>query len=418
MKLDRLALSIIPSLLALAVGCAEAPGAYDDSEVEPVATEASQLAVVIERAERLLERGDSASEAKALLEQALADPQISLQERSLAVLALSRAQQALGNDEAAIALIERELAAHANDNDWPDRDFRRQLRKLLTGSESAGPDSIGAHGKTPRFARVLSRYFPVADDGRVEIMTQIIGRQRGMSEDIGTFNVVGGIYAELEASCPLCNRQLNISQGTWRGDWTDIPATQSRFDTRMVVFYYDLEDNRIPARYEQYLPMPIATIEEQLGQGKSLVVAKERPGAPPVLLLATPRTAMLEDLERQFSDHDKLPTEPFVADVSLRLRPHEIQGVIRSQWFPHAKGCYEELLKRDPAAGGKLVLDYAIEGKDGSVVDATVETDDRPFEEETFQTCLLDSLTGLRFPAFGSGRTTVRYPVVMTPGDD
>jgi hypothetical protein len=182
----------------------------------------------------------------------------------------------------------------------------------------------------------------------------------------------------------------------------------------MLVFYYDLGASRIPARYQQHLPLSVAAIEEQLGQGKSFVVAKERPGAPPVVLLAAPRAAMLEDLERQLSDHDQLPTEPKFFDVATKLRPQEIQAVVRGEYYVHVRRCYEELLKRDPAARGKVVLDYAIEG-DGSVVDATVVTDDRPFQEEVFRTCLTDSLGTLRFPATGSARTTVHYPVVMTP---
>ncbi len=418
MKLDRIAATLAPSLLVLTLGCAQDPGAFDEPEAEPIAAEASAVALSIEQAERLLERGGDAAEAKALLQEALTDPQISDAERSLAALALSRAHQALGETEAAIVLIEKEMAAHANDRSWPDRDFRRQLRQLLIGSESATDASGESHGKTPAFARVLSRYFPVADDGRVVVMTHILGSPRGVSDDVGTFNVVGGIYAELEASCPLCDRQLSVSNGVWRGDWTDIPAAQQNFDTRMVIFYYDLGKNRVPARYQHHLPMSIEAIEAELSEGKSFVVAKERPGAPPVLLLAAPRTAMLADLERRLADYDALPTEPYFVDVRRNLRPAEIRGVVRGRWYPHIRACYESLLKRSPEAGGKVILDFSIDGE-GAVQDAKVTTDDAPFEEETFSSCMVDSLEDLRFPASGlSGNTTVRYPVVMTPDDD
>jgi hypothetical protein len=43
---------------------------------------------------------------------------------------------------------------------------------------------------------------------------------------------------------------------------------------------------------------------------------------------------------------------------------------VREQYIPAARSCYEELLGRQPSAGGKVVLEFAIVGDgDAGVVD-------------------------------------------------
>ena len=59
----------------------------------------------------------------------------------------------------------------------------------------------------------------------------------------------------------------------------------------MNVFYFDLESDRIPTRYEKYLPLDEKTIVSHLENGDGLIAAKERKGAPPAILIAAPRSA-------------------------------------------------------------------------------------------------------------------------------
>ena len=95
--------------------------------------------------------------------------------------------------------------------------------------------------------------------------------------------------------------------------------------------------------------------------GRRLACESRRTGSPPVLLLAAPRAAMLADVERDLSYLEALPLEPRYVDVAAKLRPQEIQRVVRNVWFPHIRSCYETLLSRVPDARGKLIADFVIE---------------------------------------------------------
>jgi Tfp pilus assembly protein PilF len=99
----------------LVAACAQEPppgGEFDALAARP----ASSLAVQIERAERTLDRGTDARQARASLEAALQDPGIAPEERRQALLALSRALEAVGDREQAIAVVEQEIAARGNDS--------------------------------------------------------------------------------------------------------------------------------------------------------------------------------------------------------------------------------------------------------------------------------------------------------------
>ncbi len=406
MKLARLFL--VPLTLA---ACATEPSPETAIADDAPAQQASSAALAIEQAERLLERGGDAAEAKRLLEQALADADTSVDERARAVLALSQAHEALGATEAAIALIEEHIA-HGDSDRWEGRAYRRRLRELLTGSPDSSDTEPHRRDPAPAFARFLGKYFPAGQEGRVDVTTFLVGGDESVTDEIGTYNVGAGLRAELEQRCPLCKYDANVHHSTHRGDWTMIPAQRERFDDALVVFYFDLEHDRIPERYSAVLPMAVKEIEAQLAAGKSFVVAKERAGSPPVLLLAAPRAAMLADVERDLSHLDALPLEPRYVDVAANLRPQEIQRVVRNVWFPHIRSCYETLLSRVPDARGKLIADFVIAG-DGTVKRADISSQD--LDDSELDDCLASTLRELRFPATGGEETTVKYPVVVTP---
>jgi hypothetical protein len=396
----------------LVAACAQEPppgGEFDALAARP----ASSLAVQIERAERTLDRGTDARQARASLEAALQDPGIAPEERRQALLALSRALEAVGDREQAIAVVEQEIAARGNDRAWESRPFDARLRKLLTGSESSpGPALNRAEGVAP-FAHVVARYFPAAADGSIKASMYLAGGESRVSDELGTFNIRGAVRADKEKACPLCEVQVNVSKSVRQSDWLVIPQSQDKLDSALAVFYFDLGRNRIPARYERHLPMKVADIEAELERGKSFVVAKERPGAPPALLLAAPRTAMLDDVERHLASLDHLPIAVEMVDVSPALRPVEIQAVVRGTWFGEARRCYDALLARDAEAEGKLVLRFHI-AAEGAMHDLELETESTALRDPELLACVRHSLEATRFPASGK-ETTVAYPVVMTP---
>jgi hypothetical protein len=108
----------VPFIFALSfAACAQEE---TSAPAEPPAQEASDASLRIEQAERLLDRGGDAAQARALLETTLAAPDTTLDEKSRAVLALSRAHEALGDRDKAISVVEAVLAAHGDDRNWAD----------------------------------------------------------------------------------------------------------------------------------------------------------------------------------------------------------------------------------------------------------------------------------------------------------
>jgi hypothetical protein len=403
---------LIPiALFPFLVACAEAePTSDEPSEAAPAV---SGAALSIEQAERMLDRGEDAGEAKRLIEAVIASGSLTADQQSTASVALSRAHEALGETEPAIAVLEKALAGETDPHHPASLAVRDRLRALVTGSPDKPGPSFVPNDPAPEFARALSSYFRPNAEGQISARLFLVGGDDGVSEALGTFNVGAGRRAELDAECPLCDHKVNVHTSRSQGDWMLIPSNATQFANAFVAFYYDLQKNRIPARYEAFLPMTVQSIEAELNAGHSLIAATERPGAPPVVLLAAPRTAMLEDVEKALSGMSELPVEPQTIEVETKLRPKEIQAVVRGDFFKPARRCYEELSKRQPEARGKLNLWFEIDGE-GTVADHRVTVIEGTLDEAAFERCIDEAVAKLRFPAIGAS-TTVNYPVTMTP---
>jgi hypothetical protein len=407
----------------LAAGCGSAPDgsarAANTRESlrasDPVAT--SRAALEIERAARDLDVGKNAAGAAATLQSVLDDPATSRDDHDRAEIQLARALEAQGKHEDAVETVEKLLRAHVDDHQWAlERAATRELRKLLTGSATTHePSTINAN--ISPFARVLASYYPVPSDSKTAIQVKVLafGGDDGVSGRLGTFNIPEALSAEQDARCPLCDHVYTHMHED-DSDWTQIPAYESRLGSAIDVFYFDLGADRIPKRYEKYLPLPIDQIVQHLNQGEGLIAAENRQAAPPVILLAAPRRAQLPDVEKKLASLDRLPTAPLTVDVPAKLRPGEIQAIVRSARDGY-KRCYQALLKTNPAAAGKLTLSFAIEG-DGTVSDAKTEADGAELDDATLQACVTRVTAALSFPATNAGQTTVRYPVVFSPKNE
>ncbi len=400
-------------LLVACVQDSPSPASNADPEGTTQAAEiVSTTALAIEQAERMLDRGEDAAAAREHLLAALDDPQITVEEREAAALALSRAHEVLGDEEQAIAVIESEMSRHDHTHDGVTRAIRERLRELLTGSTERKGLEPRREQVTKSFTRYLTRFFPANDGGRVNVEMHIFGGDSDVSLKLGTYDVAAGVRAEAEERCPLCTHDLNIGVSRARGDWTNIPASEADFDDALVVFYFDLDRNRIPARYERHLPMKVAEIEARLQDGESFIVGTERPGQPPIILIAAPRAAQLDDAEAHLGDLEELPLEPLQLNLDNDLRPGEIQAVIRSGYFSTVRSCYEGLLQSDPQAEGKLRLRMTI--TEGRVQDPVIDIERGNLNNSAFLTCLLDGFDDVRFPNT-AGSTKVTYPIVVSP---
>jgi hypothetical protein len=103
------------------------------------------------------------------------------------------------------------------------------------------------------------------------------------------------------------------------------------------------------------------------------------------------------------------------------LSPAYIQERMREDFKPMAAKCYEELLARAPDAGGTAKLAFTIVADDelGAIVEDVSLGEGTTLTDTSFATCLTESMTTVRFAApKTSGKTTVHYPFLFSPGDE
>ncbi|KYG07342.1 hypothetical protein BE21_29830 [Sorangium cellulosum] len=395
-----------------------APGAEARVDLAAGADRRPDASLAIEQAERRLDAGREIAAARQALSEALADPALTRDQRDQARLAMSRVLEAEGDREAAIAAVESMLGEHAVDEPWPlQRAAERRLRLLVTGSEEKPlPDEPADAEQASPFARALARYFPVPESGPRELTVTVLtfGGSRDVSERLKTFAIPTAIRALRQETCPRCDRvSINrMSHGT--DGWTQIPAARPLLGSSLAVFYFDLGNQRIPARYDADLPLPTADIVARLEKGEGLIAVRERAGAPPAILIAAPRKAQLPAVEEALAAMAEVPAGPVAVPLPDGLTPAEIQAVVRTG-FPAYRTCYEALLERRPDAAGKIPLSFAIHG-DGTVADVQVDAAAATLRDATTDRCMVEATRGLRFPAIGQ-KTTVVYPIEFSPGD-
>jgi len=107
--------------------------------------------------------------------------------------------------------------------------------------------------------------------------------------------------------------------------------------------------------------------------------------------------------------------------------PQYIRDVVRGDFVPLARGCYEELLSRNKKAGGRMVMKFKVVGDEkvgGIVEEAEIETEGG-LADEKLSTCMRESMLSVAFrppppsPGGRGGWVTVTYPIELSPdGDD
>ncbi len=114
----------------------------------------------------------------------------------------------------------------------------------------------------------------------------------------------------------------------------------------------------------------------------------------------------------------KIPPMPTTPEGAID--PKYIQDVVRSDYFPMAAKCYEELLTRHPDAGGTVTLDFKILGDEsvGGVVDELEVHAADSVADERLTTCIRESMLSLAFrPPPDDGWVTITYPIVFAPDE-
>lgn len=398
-------------LLTLIAGCAEQEPAASSSSSSAIPS--APVRVELDRATSALDLGKSGpgekpAELKTKLEALLAGD-ISADERDDALFLVSRAAELSGDRERAISALEQLLAAHAGQ--LPDRLERapKRLETLLVGHELKS-----VRGDEERIAPVadaMAKYFPLEKGKTTEVLIVRIDPTNNGVDEAGIYNIGGALRKEAERSCPTCESPSihTSSHGTNR--WSGIPAQQKNMKRALTIVAMDLGDYKLPERYAAYSALPLAEVEARLATGQGLIAVKERADAPPIILMAAPRVGQLALVAEAFQKLDALPKEPMSVPLPKNMSSGEVRTTIREAKRTFA-GCYENLLKRDAAASGKIVLQLTVDGQ-GGVTQATMG-DGTTMSEPTFVACEIDAMRALHFPKVGA-ETTIRYPLTFTP---
>jgi hypothetical protein len=104
-----------------------------------------------------------------------------------------------------------------------------------------------------------------------------------------------------------------------------------------------------------------------------------------------------------------------------RMDPKYIQEVVRGEFFPMAKKCYEELLTRKKKAKGRMEMSFTIvsDPKLGGILeDVEADHGDGGLADEKMTTCMRESMMSLAFrPTKDGGIVTVVYPIEFSDDD-
>ncbi|HOT12861.1 MAG TPA: AgmX/PglI C-terminal domain-containing protein, partial [Polyangiaceae bacterium] len=373
----------------------------------------------LEDAIRQVETGKNLDGARKSLEALLQDPSLTASAKDDARLALSRALELQGDREGAIVQVETLLGSHPGSKHFESRSTaERRLSKLLNNDDRE-PRQPTREEQVAPMAGVLSKFFPPAANGSYSVRILVFGRPPESSETLGTFNIAGAIRRAAEDACPLCENKVRMDN-THSGfsSWTSLPMVLAASSSdnpsladSLTVFYFDLEQLRVPGRYDRYLPLAADQIASYLHPEQGVVVAKLRENAPPIIVIAAPRWGLLSEVERAFSEMTELPTEPKPIALTHGLRSSEIRNTIRAA-YPSLRQCYEKHLEKSPEAAGKFIVGFEIDDR-GAVGMARMEPNSTLTDAE-LQQCFLGVVRGLSFPAVG-GKTTVTYPIELRP---
>jgi hypothetical protein len=384
-----------------------------DTPVESVAAPAPVASTRLASARVDVDLGRNLSAARATLQALIADATLTPAEQADAIFLRAQAEEGLGDREAALTSIELLLEKYQDHAENARvRDWTKALRRLL-GSREPQTSTAPDEGLTiAPVARTLAPYFPTQVGKETDVRILRIGGETKDSEALGTYRIASAMrdrQSKIVSSVAAPNVHSHDSH---YGDWTGIPQSREQMRNALVVINYDGTDGKVPARYDAYLPLPAAEIDARLATGEGLIVVKERPGAPPVVLLAAPRIGQLAEVEKAFSQLTQLPKGELRVPVRKLLAPREIQTAMHGA-FSQMSVCYNELLKRDQTAAGKVNFAFSIPA-DGHPISIVV-TPDSTLTDAAATSCMKRQLEAVTFPATDiADALTVRYPITFS----
>lgn len=405
-------LSVFTLFTSLLGGCQEAgPSPLDEPKAAPPTTErsASDSDVGLARGDQLLAAGDAKGAAAAydaVIASGAAGDGV-----ARARLGKSRALASAGDREGAIVLAEIVAAVRDDDRDRSvSNEAQEWLFELLRDKkQTAFPMTDESWGAITPFSRTLVKSFePSTPEQKMRVNIVEFGETGGEhAEAIGLFNAGGAFRAKKQESCGLCTVKTNVGTSRSRSGWMSIPANRERIRDHLVVVYFDLERNLVPSRYDDVLPIPSAELQKELAKGSGLYMVKDRGAAPPVVLIAAPRTVQLAAVQDALAKESVWPKAAVPVKVSPQYLPGEIRAHIRGALEPF-RACFDAYAARVPHASIRSTLSFAIDPS-GNLADVRVDSEP---SDATFGECLATAARTIHFTATGQ-TTTVRYPITF-----
>jgi hypothetical protein len=94
-----------------------------------------------------------------------------------------------------------------------------------------------------------------------------------------------------------------------------------------------------------------------------------------------------------------------------------LDDVIQREFMPMGATCYADLVRKQPDAGGGVILDVAIAGDPsvGGVVDSVDVDAGATLAQNDFITCVRESMMAMTFKAPPGGRVTFTLPLEFSP---
>jgi len=168
-------------------------------------------------------------------------------------------------------------------------------------------------------------------------------------------------------------------------------------------------------------PAGTAVAEPAAGGRVEVVAAARAPhaeslaGGATVAGTAPPRLLVAKDEHAAVAD-----AGPAAPPRLGTLPKNDIRAAVQTA-IPEIKKCFVKLLEEEPKAGGRLIVRFVLEERDGAgqITEATVVPQDRDGGTREFvaplaEQCILNALVATPFPAPVGGKVTVNYPFLLS----
>jgi len=132
-----------------------------------------------------------------------------------------------------------------------------------------------------------------------------------------------------------------------------------------------------------------------------------------LLVAAQAAGCMAADPSEAPSQSEQAELQAAEANSSPGLSAEQVRAGVRSH-FHDFRVCYESLLAKNPKAAGRISLEFTIR-PEGTIDGLKLRPED-DLGDAPFLACMTSAAATFSFPS-ATEQTTVKYPIVMTPGD-